>query len=215
MRDISTIQDELDTWEEITNRASDLLDLAKSGDESFRSELSSEFSSLSSQLERLELETLLGGPYDKGNALLSINAGAGGTDAQDWGEMLMRMYLRWAEQNGYTTDVINMSPGEEAGIKSITILIGGKYAFGYLHAEKAFTVWFACHHSMPLTEGIPLSFRSKCSPRLLQKTRPSRLIQRISTLMSINLPVRPECAEKRNGYPYHAPALWNCGILPE
>jgi peptide chain release factor 2 len=84
----------------------------------------------------LELSTLLSGPYDKGNALLYINSGAGGTDAQDWGEMLLRMYLRWAEKNGYSTEILDRSDGEEAGIKSITLLIEGKYAYGYLRSEK-------------------------------------------------------------------------------
>jgi len=91
---------------------------------------------LAKQIERLELSTLLSGPYDKGNALLSINSGAGGTDAQDWGEILLRMYLRWAEKNGYSTEILDRSDGEEAGIKSITMLIEGKYAYGYLRSEK-------------------------------------------------------------------------------
>lgn len=136
MRDISTIQEELDTWQEITQKVKDLLDLANLNDESFRKDLESEIEDVRKKLDLLELETLLGGKYDKGNALLSINAGAGGTDAQDWGEMLMRMYLRWAEHNGYSTEIINQSPGEEAGIKSVTILISGKYAYGYLRSEK-------------------------------------------------------------------------------
>jgi len=136
MREIASIQEELDMWHKITEQANDLLDLSKLEDETFQEELENESTVLEKQLAQLELETLLSGRYDKGNALLSINAGAGGTDAQDWGDMLMRMYLRWAEQNGYTTEIINQSPGEEAGIKSVTILISGKYAFGYLQAEK-------------------------------------------------------------------------------
>jgi len=136
MREIASIQDEIDTWKSITEKTNDLLDLSNLGDESFRNELEQEIAELQKKLSQLELETLLGGKYDKGNALLSINAGAGGTDAQDWGEMLMRMYLRWAEQNGYSTEIINQSQGEEAGIKSVTILISGKYAYGYLHPEK-------------------------------------------------------------------------------
>ena len=136
MRDIAAIQEEIDTWHAITAKVNDLLDLANLADESFRAELEKEIILVEKKLAQLELETLLGGKYDKGNALLSINAGAGGTDAQDWADMLMRMYLRWAEHTGYTTEIINQSPGEEAGIKSVTILISGKYAYGYLRAEK-------------------------------------------------------------------------------
>ena len=136
MRQISDIQEEIDLWAIISNKNSDLLDLTQSGDESFRDEIEKEIDQLGEQIDNLELTTLLSGPYDKGSALLSINAGAGGTDSQDWAEMVMRMYLRWAEKHNYSTEVINKSDGEEAGIKSITILIDGKYAYGYLRAEK-------------------------------------------------------------------------------
>ena len=136
MRTISSLQDEIATWENISSRIDDLKDLADIGDDAFRVELESEIETLRKELDLLEIQTLLSGPYDKGGALLSINAGAGGTDAQDWGEMLMRMYLRWAEQNGYSTEILNQSTGEEAGIKSVTILIEGNYAYGYLRAEK-------------------------------------------------------------------------------
>jgi peptide chain release factor 2 len=136
MRNISDIQDEITLWEEITNRTSDLLDLVQTGDETFHEEIAKEIDQLENQLNNLELTTLLSGPYDKGNALLSINAGAGGTDAQDWAEMLMRMYLRWAEKNNFPAEIITKSDGEEAGIKSITLLVEGKYAYGYLRAEK-------------------------------------------------------------------------------
>ncbi len=136
MREIASLQEEIKIWNSISIKTKDILDLAKTGDESFRSELLQEINQLKQKLDSLELTTLLSGSYDKGNALLSINAGAGGTDAQDWAEMLMRMYLRWAEQNNYSREIITKSDGEEAGIKSITILIEGSYAYGYLRAEK-------------------------------------------------------------------------------
>jgi len=136
MREISSIQDEIRLWASISAKINDLNDLALTDDESFRSDLEIEIEQITKKIDSLELKTLLSGPYDKGSALLSINSGAGGTDAQDWGEMLMRMYLRWAEQNNYHSQIINKSPGEEAGIKSVTILIEGSYAYGYLRAEK-------------------------------------------------------------------------------
>ncbi|ATS19023.1 peptide chain release factor 2 [Parathermosynechococcus lividus PCC 6715] len=91
---------------------------------------------LEAKLSRWELEQLLNGPYDKNNAILTINAGAGGTDAQDWVEMLLRMYTRWAERQGYQTHIAELSEGEEAGIKSVTLEVKGRYAYGYLRSEK-------------------------------------------------------------------------------
>jgi peptide chain release factor 2 len=136
MKRISDLKDEISLWEDLGNSIQTYLDLSRSNDESMRTDLESEAEILEKQLECLEFSTLLSGPYDKGNALLYINSGAGGTDAQDWGEMLLRMYLRWAEKNGYSTEILDRSDGEEAGIKSITMLIEGKYAYGYLRSEK-------------------------------------------------------------------------------
>ena len=136
MKRISDLKEEINLWEALNNSIQTYLDLSRSDDESMRVDLETEAEILSKQIERLELSTLLSGPYDKGNALLYINSGAGGTDAQDWGEMLLRMYLRWAEKNGYSTEILDRSDGEEAGIKSVTMLIEGKYAYGYLKAEK-------------------------------------------------------------------------------
>ena len=136
MKLISDIQSEIDLWNSLTNQVNDYIDLASSGDESFREELEIEVTALEDQLDRLEIITLLSGPYDRGNALLSINSGAGGTDAQDWAAMLQRMYLRWAEKRGFSAEMIHQTDGEEAGIKSATILIEGPYAYGYLRAEK-------------------------------------------------------------------------------
>lgn len=93
-------------------------------------------SSLDRELAQWELQQLLSGPYDKSGAVLSINAGAGGTDAQDWAEQLLRMYTRWGEQSGYRVHLVEISEGDEAGLKSATLEIEGRYAYGYLKAEK-------------------------------------------------------------------------------
>jgi peptide chain release factor 2 len=90
---------------------------------------------LTRQIRGLELQTVLSGEYDKGNAILSINAGAGGTESQDWAQMLLRMYLRWAERKGFRIDVIDKLDGEEAGIKNATVTVEGSYAYGMLRAE--------------------------------------------------------------------------------
>lgn len=136
MKRISDLKDEINLWIDLNNSIQTYLDLAKTNDESFRADLESELDILEKRIERLEFSTLLSGPYDKGNALLYINSGAGGTDAQDWGEMLLRMYLRWSEKNSFSTEILDRSDGEEAGIKSVTVLIEGKYAYGYLKSEK-------------------------------------------------------------------------------
>ncbi|MDP4881582.1 MAG: peptide chain release factor 2 [Cyanobium sp. MAG_137] len=105
-------------------------------DEELLAESNQSLQSLKADLDRWELERLLSGPYDKEGAVISINAGAGGTDAQDWALMLMRMYTRWAEDHGMKVTVDELSEGEEAGIKSCTIEIEGRYAYGYLRNEK-------------------------------------------------------------------------------
>ncbi len=136
MKLIADLREEIGNWQSLKQKLIDYVALAEMGDEGIQSELEKEYKHLLEKIKKIELTTLLPGPYDKGNALLSINAGAGGTDAQDWAEMLLRMYLRWAEKSGFTIQIIEKSVGEEAGIKSVTILIEGKYAFGYLRTEK-------------------------------------------------------------------------------
>ncbi|HSR53455.1 MAG TPA: peptide chain release factor 2 [Acidobacteriota bacterium] len=110
------------------------LELAEEG-EDVEDEIASGLKSLEAKVEATELEALLSGPHDHSNAFVTIHSGAGGTESQDWAEMLSRMYLRWCEQSGYKTEVIDYQPGEEAGIKSITFLAKGDLAYGYLSAE--------------------------------------------------------------------------------
>lgn len=105
-------------------------------DEETAREVAEGLRKLSRQVEEMELEVLLSGPYDRGNAIVSLHAGAGGTEAQDWVQMLFRMYSRWAEEKGYRVTILDMLPGEEAGIKSVTFLVAGPNAYGYLRAEK-------------------------------------------------------------------------------
>jgi len=98
-------------------------------------ELSAALEALTALIEGAEFQKMLGGEHDRANAIVTINAGAGGTDSQDWAEMLLRMYLRWCEKKGYKRDVTDIQAGEEAGIKSATVMVQGEYAYGYLSAE--------------------------------------------------------------------------------
>ncbi len=136
MKDMSELRSDISTWKNLEKRIIDTLELAEMGDPSLQPELETEIISITAELSRLEMATLLGGKYDRGNALLTINAGEGGTDAQDWAAMLERMYLRWSERRGYTTEILDQTEGEEAGIKTVSIAVNGPYAFGYLRAEK-------------------------------------------------------------------------------
>ena len=136
MKELSKLRDEVQSWNGFRAHLADLLELARLDDESLRGEIENETSSLEAELEKRSFTAMLSGPYDDDDALLAIHAGAGGTDSQDWAAMLERMYLRWAEDRGFRSEVLDRTDGEEAGLKSVTIAIEGKYAFGYLRAEK-------------------------------------------------------------------------------
>jgi peptide chain release factor 2 len=135
MQEISTLNAEVERWRSIANRIHDALELARIQDADLLEELTAEADALSKVVEKLSFEAMLSGPYDRSDAILAIHSGEGGTEAQDWAEMLARMYTRWAEQNGYKVEVLERSPGEEAGIKSIMMSIHGQYAYGYLQSE--------------------------------------------------------------------------------
>lgn len=129
--------EKVDGWHRRLSDLQVLLEVAiEEGDESVVSEVSSECAAISKELDSFELQRLLSGEYDDSSAIVTINAGAGGTDAQDWAEMMLRMYLRWAERRGYATEILDQSRGEEAGLKSVTFKVEGPFAFGYLLSEK-------------------------------------------------------------------------------
>jgi peptide chain release factor 2 len=136
MKRLSRFRRQVDHWERLSHRIKDALELAELDDESLRSELETEVAALAKEVDQRELDAMLSGPYDHDDALLAIHAGAGGTDSQDWAQMLERMYLRWAERSGYEVEILDFSEGEEAGIKSVTLAVDGPNAFGYLRPEK-------------------------------------------------------------------------------
>lgn len=136
MKRIASLREVVNDWNKLSQRVSYLLELAQLDDESLRSEITIELDDIEKDLVRREFDVLLSGKYDRNNALLAIHSGAGGVDAQDWTEMLERMYLRWAENRGFRSEILDLSEGEEAGIKSVTIAVEGDYAYGYLRPEK-------------------------------------------------------------------------------
>jgi len=136
MKRLSRLTEQVDFYNKLEGQITDALELSHMGDESLREELEQEVANIEKTVEKLEFNSMLSGKYDPGDALLAIHAGAGGTDSQDWAEMLQRMYLRWAESKGFETEILDTTPGEEAGIKSVTIAVNGPYAYGYLRSEK-------------------------------------------------------------------------------
>jgi peptide chain release factor 2 len=158
------LRNEIESYEVLKKQTEDTLELLEIADDTMIDDLVLEIDQIEKAVDRLELATLLSGKYDRGNALLAIHAGAGGTDSQDWAAMLERMYLRWAERRGYKTDILDRTEGEEAGIKSVTIGVNGPLAFGYLRPEKGvhrlvrlspFDAAHRRHTSFALVEVLP------------------------------------------------------------
>ncbi len=140
LQKIKQLKDKVSRYEELKNLREDtlmLIDMAnEENDESMLPEIKEAVEKVNKDLDEMTLQTLLSGKYDKCDAILDFHAGAGGTEAQDWCEMLMRMYQMWAQKNGFSFDVIDSLPGDDAGMKSATVMISGLNAYGYLKAEK-------------------------------------------------------------------------------
>lgn len=134
------LKDKVESYEKLKSSWEDalvLVDLAnEENDESMLPEVRKTVEEITAEVEKMTLETLLSGPYDKNNAIITLHAGAGGTEAQDWCEMLLRMYQMYAQKNGYTVQTLDILPGDDAGVKSATIMISGINAYGYLKSEK-------------------------------------------------------------------------------
>jgi peptide chain release factor 2 len=140
MQQLSILKDKIEPYEKIYHEIDELKILFELGseedDRTTYKEITKRLHNLKKELEKLELKRIFSGEHDKNNAFLSIHPGAGGTESCDWAAMLFRMYLRWAEDKKFTTQILEFLPGDEAGIKSVTIFVKGEYAYGYLKAEK-------------------------------------------------------------------------------
>jgi len=163
-RKAADLRGELDTWEKIKSDLVELNDLAELNDENLRQEIENKLTEIEKTFSALEFKTLFAGEHDTSNAIVSIHAGAGGTDAQDWAEMLFRMLSRFTEKKNFSFEVLWESRGEEAGLKSITFRVAGRYAFGYLKSEAGvhrlvrispFDAEKMRHTSFALVEVIP------------------------------------------------------------
>jgi peptide chain release factor 2 len=168
MQKIAALESEVGDWRGLAHKAeelAELLELAQSeGDESLLGEISAEAAALQGRLANMRLRLLMSGEHDSRDAIMSIYAGAGGTESQDWAQMLLRMYLRWAEHRGFAAEIIDQMEGEEAGIKSVTVEIKGHNAYGYLRSERGvhrlvrispFDNAHRRHTSFALVEAIP------------------------------------------------------------
>ena len=166
MRQLAEKSRVVQRWRELESKLADLSELSDISEENdtIQADVEKEVNELAAYLDELEFELSFSSEYDARNAILAIHAGAGGTESQDWAEMLMRMYLRWAERRGYQTEVLDVSPGDEAGVKSTVIAVNGEYAAGYLKSEHGvhrlvrlspFDADHARHTSFALVEVMP------------------------------------------------------------
>ena len=168
MQQLTRHKENVGLWRGLSARIKELLELLElvraETDQQMGEEIAADTEKVAAELADLEFRLAFSGPHDAGNAILSIHAGAGGTESQDWAAMLLRMYLRWAEENRFETELLDTMPGEEAGIKSVTVSVGGPYAYGYLTSERGvhrlvrlspFDAAHRRHTSFALVEVIP------------------------------------------------------------
>ena len=168
MKRLAEVRQKVETWRGLEARLRELRELAglpgAQEEDALLADLKSDVEALGARLDQLEFELSFSGPYDGRSAILAVHAGAGGVESMDWAEMLLRMYLRWAERRGYRADVLDLTPGEEAGLKSVTVEVAGPLAFGYLKSERGvhrlvrlspFDAGHARHTSFALVEVMP------------------------------------------------------------
>jgi peptide chain release factor 2 len=136
MKDLNDLRGLVEGWCALAQRGRDAADLVELDDASLEADLTAEAVAIQTELDQRELQLMLSSPHDRGNALMSLHAGAGGVDAADWNGMLLRMFVRWAEQRGFKAEVVDQVDGDEGGVKNATLTVSGEYAYGYLRSER-------------------------------------------------------------------------------
>ncbi len=136
MKELNDLRSIVESWQALASRGQDAAELIALGDESMTDDLTAEVAAIEAELNRRELDLMLSGPHDRGNAIMALHSGAGGVDAADWTGMLLRMFLRWAERRGFKAEIVDQLEGDEGGIKNATISITGEFAYGYLRSER-------------------------------------------------------------------------------
>jgi peptide chain release factor 2 len=136
MRELTRLREQVVVWQQLSKRIHDGFELVEMGDEELASELEHEVDALETQVNDLAFQTLFAGEYDNEDCILAIHAGAGGTEAQDWAQMLQRMFMRWADSHAFVVDIVDVSSGDEAGIKSCLMAIKGEFVYGRLKSER-------------------------------------------------------------------------------
>ncbi|KKL72148.1 hypothetical protein LCGC14_2087790, partial [marine sediment metagenome] len=221
MRRLADAREQVEVWRGVETNARETLELQHlaqaEGDKALAAAVTADLDKLTAQLDALELTLAFSGEYDRRNAILAIHAGAGGTDSQDWTGMLLRMYLRWAEKRDYRTAILDMTPGEEAGIKSVTVEVTGRNAYGYLRAERGvhrlvrlspFDAAHARHTSFAPAEVLPEVESAahplrECARHLLRNAQHARDHARRDLLRvvhgSVRLPVLDEAVAGDHG----------------
>jgi hypothetical protein len=162
-----------------------------------------------------EMLMMMAAEEDRLPAILSIHAGAGGTEAQDWSEMLLRMYLRWAERKGYKTTVIDYQPGDEAGVKSVTMTLDGDYAYGYAKAETGIHRLVRISPFDAGPDGIPLSRRFSFIPRWTIESSLTSTKRTCASIPTVPVSRRATCKQDRFGRTDHPSSHGYCGSVPE
>ncbi len=216
MQRLSSLKEEVERWRSIQMRISDALELAEMSDSSLLDEMNTETNAISALVDDLSFKALMSGKFDKEDAILSIYAGAGGTESQDWVSMLLRMFLRWAEDHHMKSEILDQMDGEEAGIKSVTLTIKGAYAYGYLQSERGvhrlvrispFDAAKRRHTSFSLVEVYP-DIHNDIDIEIPEKDITVEFVP-------VKRRRRPERPKERNRDPRHTPADWDRRHLPE
>ena len=200
MKELKSMKDDMEIYHSLETQMEDMETMIEMGYEENDPEIIPEIQEMLDEFQKnfdsIRVKTLLSGEYDSENAIIKLNAGAGGTEACDWCGMLYRMYSRWVDRKGFTMEVLDYLDGDEAGVKSVTFQVNGENAYGYLKSERVYIVWYVFHRLMQ-----PVNVRPHLCPamlcRILKKIWMLRSMMMISVLIPIEAVVPVDSTSTR------------------